>query len=508
MIVFLFILSISIVDINCQYAWESFQYEPAKTYYGSCSFFIEEHNVSLIMNGWTVPNQYTTEIWQLNHTAITYGASNENIWKLLSVQFPGTPRAESFCFTFGEKLHIGGGRISTSTFANDLWSFDYDTMQFDHHGELTIEPRAGSNSFIVGGNAYVVFGHSQNAYLKDVHMLVDTDNGTSAWIEKSNFPGPERAYAVSFVVNDIAYVGTGTHSSDTMNDFWKYYWQTDSWIQVQSLPSSDRDRSTSFVLNNYGFITLGIGGGNFETETWKYDTENDMWTQIDDYPSTAKSGAVSIVAYDTVFIVGGTDFLSTPTDIWTLTYVPPPMTQFPVAVPVTVPVVSPPTPTPPQPVSPPPPSPSPPLSSPQSGESPSPNSDQNITMPSAISSLPQSISLTIVLTVMFTCLVMAFIVSWKYRRSQIQGIPFFDKEIMALRFRNLFNFRKKSNDTKSLIISVDDEKEKQTIEEEYDNDEIEDESEDEEDDGTEDNEESDVESGQSVEEEEEEEDEF
>ena len=59
------------------------------------------------------------------------------------------------------------------------------------------------------------------------------------WTKKSDFTGLKRTRAVSFTVDDYAYVGTGVDTAEQVqNDFWKYDPILDTWTQVANLPLS------------------------------------------------------------------------------------------------------------------------------------------------------------------------------------------------------------------------------------------------------------------------------
>ncbi|MEJ0080716.1 MAG: kelch repeat-containing protein [Puia sp.] len=60
--------------------------------------------------------------------------------------------------------------------------------------------------------------------------------------------GPARSEAVSFVIDNFAYVGTGWDGLNTrFTDFWKYDPVNNVWSQVTSMPDSTaREFSSSF----------------------------------------------------------------------------------------------------------------------------------------------------------------------------------------------------------------------------------------------------------------------
>ena len=84
------------------------------------------------------------------------------------------------------------------------------------------------------------------------------------WAVESQLNGPARSEAVSFVINNFAYVGTGWDGLNTRyNDFWKYDPAGNVWTQVSSMPDSTmRSSATAFSVGNLAFVGTGYDGFN------------------------------------------------------------------------------------------------------------------------------------------------------------------------------------------------------------------------------------------------------
>src|SRR5712675_3438811 len=76
------------------------------------------------------------------------------------------------------------------------------------------------------------------------------------WVTKSQLNGPARSEAVSFVIDNFAYVGTGWDGLNTrFTDFWKYDPVNNVWSQVTSLPdSSARSSALAFAASGKGDV--------------------------------------------------------------------------------------------------------------------------------------------------------------------------------------------------------------------------------------------------------------
>src|SRR3982750_295567 len=59
-----------------------------------------------------------------------------------------------------------------------------------------------------------------------------------SWDKLGDFSGTPRDGAVGFVINNIAYVGTGYNytSNKFLNDFWRYDPTSDSWVRAADMP--------------------------------------------------------------------------------------------------------------------------------------------------------------------------------------------------------------------------------------------------------------------------------
>ena len=88
-----------------------------------------------------------------------------------------------------------------------------------------------------------------------------TDPGTTTlignWLKRSAFDGNGRAGAVSFVIGDTAYVGTGFDGSIRYSDFWAYNPTNDAWSQRAIMPTAaiKRNSAAAFTAAGKGYVT-------------------------------------------------------------------------------------------------------------------------------------------------------------------------------------------------------------------------------------------------------------
>jgi N-acetylneuraminic acid mutarotase len=83
--------------------------------------------------------------------------------------------------------------------------------------------------------------------------------GSNVAATKADFPGPKRASAKSFTINDKFYFGWGWSSSGYKDDFWEYNPSNNTWTQKTSCPVSNVDESNInvFSIGNAGYLVKG-----------------------------------------------------------------------------------------------------------------------------------------------------------------------------------------------------------------------------------------------------------
>jgi len=158
--------------------------------------------------------------------------------------------------------------------------------------------RASATSFVVGQNAYVCLGRTalKSGFLKDLWVFdSQATSPDSVWIRKTDFPGLPRVKAIAGVIGKIAYVGMGAIGpydiNNQYNDFWAYDTEHDTWSRKKDFPGVGRNDLFCAVVNNALYVTMGYSSIRWEYETWKYDPLTDEWTQMPDSPYDASGVA-------------------------------------------------------------------------------------------------------------------------------------------------------------------------------------------------------------------------
>ena len=122
-----------------------------------------------------------------------------------------------------------------------------------------------------------------------------TQNGN--WVYQGDFNGAARSEAVSFVIGDYAYVGTGIDNSfNRYNDLWQLQVTGQdippngttpqnglncSWFQVASATNmTPRNSAVAFSVGGQGYVGSGTNGTVAFYDFWHYDPAANQWNQI------------------------------------------------------------------------------------------------------------------------------------------------------------------------------------------------------------------------------------
>lgn len=173
------------------------------------------------------------------------------------------------------------------------------------------KPREGAVSFVLDNKAYIATGYTitKRGDLNDYQCAKDMwqyDPQTEIWTQMPDFPGKERTEAVAFVANGKAYIGLGVNNA-YFNDFYEYTPPpVNRWMQIADFPGSARASATAFSINNVGYVGTGRDTDNTALSDF-YKYENQQWGQISSIGNgyAHKSYATSFVVNGHGYIFGG-----------------------------------------------------------------------------------------------------------------------------------------------------------------------------------------------------------
>ena len=176
--------------------------------------------------------------------------------------------------------------------------------------------RTGAVSFIIGDIAYIGTGVEKNDCLNDFWSY---DNTTNTWKEVTPFLGQARSNAVAFAVDGKGYVGTGINLDNAsgerlLKDFYVFdptittvtegVSTVGSWTKISDFPTA-RYSAIAFAVAGTGYVGTGDSEDNEQKDFWKYDVASDSWEIVNGFEGSKRLGAMTFVIDDKAYVLGG-----------------------------------------------------------------------------------------------------------------------------------------------------------------------------------------------------------
>lgn len=178
------------------------------------------------------------------------------------------------------------------------------------------QPRGGAVSFVINNKAFVGLGYNGKVYFSDFYYY---DGETGLWQNAAPFPGQARERAVAFVLNNKAYVGLGYNRDLTtreFKDFYEYDPETDTWTQVADFGSTARYNAVAFSINSKGYVGTGYDGTYYCNDLWQYNPETNLWIEVASFPGGKREDAVAVVADSKAYFMSGRNNGSFSVELW------------------------------------------------------------------------------------------------------------------------------------------------------------------------------------------------
>lgn len=164
------------------------------------------------------------------------------------------------------------------------------------------------------------------AILGFAFVACDDDDHLGDWEKAPEYSGRLRNQAVSFVIGDYAYVGTGFGVDlAEYTDFKKYNLKDGTWTDVpDNFPGKGRHGAVAFVAEKGGqtFAYVGLGyisankiqGADGQEEIrakeylkdfYRFDPRDESWTPVEDFPGEARRDAVAFTLENYAYVGTG-----------------------------------------------------------------------------------------------------------------------------------------------------------------------------------------------------------
>lgn len=174
--------------------------------------------------------------------------------------------------------------------------------------------RERATGFSIGGRGYLCGGvDTAEVIHKDLWAY---NPQSDSWTQKADLPGPARRDAISFAIDNFAYVGSGMDSisgpsGTTLKDFWRYEPSTNTWAAIADFPGAGGEGiyfATGFSVGGKGYLCGGKMGPNlYSSQLWEYKPSNNQWIQRANFPGGVRYQMLSFVVGSKAYVGMGTD---------------------------------------------------------------------------------------------------------------------------------------------------------------------------------------------------------
>lgn len=256
-------------DADDEYLNDFWMYDPGSDFWVKVADFPGEGRtsaVSFVIDGKAyVGTGYNgkeklKDFWEYDPSA--------NVWTR-KADFGGSARYGAVGFALGNKGYLGTGYDGNDN--RDFWVYDPSTDQWSQTVSMGGSKRKNASVFILDGKAYICAGINNGVYQTDLWQF---DPATTTWTQKVDLDDDDdwtiiRNLGVAFSLNGKGYVGLGD-CSGVRSDIWEYDPSQDTWTSKTDFEGSSRSEAVSYVINNRAYIALGRSGSYYFDDVWEF----------------------------------------------------------------------------------------------------------------------------------------------------------------------------------------------------------------------------------------------
>jgi len=165
--------------------------------------------------------------------------------------------------------------------------------------------RSRAVSFVIGNKGYIGTG-ATNETISRVKDFWSYDAAGKIWSQVADFAGTGRNDAVAFVIGGKAYVGTGNDGNTVPDlsykkDFYEYNPATNTWKAIADFPGT-RQYASAFSVGDAGYVGLGWNSSNYYQDFYKYNPTTNAWTEVATFTGGKRRGANAFVVDGKAFV--------------------------------------------------------------------------------------------------------------------------------------------------------------------------------------------------------------
>ncbi|MFT5778511.1 MAG: N-acetylneuraminic acid mutarotase [Crocinitomicaceae bacterium] len=304
-IILLMVLCFAITSDSYAQTWNQKANMPVIARHRSTAFSIGNKGYVGLGHLNTVSNILFDDFWQYNPAS--------NTWTQ-KADFAGGARYHAHGFSIGGKAYVGAGTTTGGNYLDDNWEYDPSTNVWTALVDIPTG-RRGAISFVVGNLGYLGSGRSSGGTSNNFY---EYDPSTDTWTSIQTFPGSSRLSAVGFAIGAKGYMGTGDLiSGSATNEFWEYDTVLDAWTQKANVGDSIRQDATGFAMGGTGYIGTGRNPllGDDMDDFWQYNVATDTWVEIEEFLGISRRYMVSFVIANKAYAAIGTNGINF-NDLW------------------------------------------------------------------------------------------------------------------------------------------------------------------------------------------------
>lgn len=207
--------------------------------------------------------------------------------------FPGTARARAVAFSLNNVGFYGTGEDIDNNRMADFFKYDPSAKTWSSITSLPGDKRAGASVFILNSKAYIVAGQTNTGLASDFYDFDGTTWGTLRSIANINtsesydddYTDIQRYDGTAFVIDGVPYLTTGSISGTATQKTWAYKSSNDTWYRKTPYVGRGVARygAISFVLNNVGYVGLGTNGSSRQDNLSYFEPHTDYNENSDLY---------------------------------------------------------------------------------------------------------------------------------------------------------------------------------------------------------------------------------
>lgn len=215
----------------------------------------------------------------------------------------------------GENLGFEGG-----DYLKDFYEINTLTNTWTKKADFIGDAREGAINFALKGIGYVGCGYDKKTQMDFYKYDPSTDTWSDAPMMSvvGGTGGSKRYHATTFIYKDEAYVIGGVDNMQTATDFWKFNPDTQKWTQLNYIIDRTdnswdddygniaREYPCVFVIDNVAYMTTGSNSsGSLLNDTWAYDFAADRWDDAPAFEGRSRTAALAFSINNRGIILAG-----------------------------------------------------------------------------------------------------------------------------------------------------------------------------------------------------------